>query len=98
MPYQLVKRGYFYTGVDISKSHKLQGIPNNLTLIQTNVTLLPFEDNFFDVVLTRHILHLIPNRQQALSKIRRVFKLNGVYLHRQSKRTQHQTESVVRDT
>jgi len=72
--------------------HKLQGIPDNLTLIQTDAASLPFENDFFDVVLTRHILHLIPSWQQALSEIRRVLKPNGVYLHCQSKRTEHQTE------
>ncbi|MBE9190870.1 class I SAM-dependent methyltransferase [Gloeocapsopsis crepidinum LEGE 06123] len=72
----IIKRGYSYTGVDTSKEmmeeirHKLQGIPDNLALIQTDVALLPFENDFFDVVLTRHILHLIPNWQQALSEIR----------------------------
>jgi ubiquinone/menaquinone biosynthesis C-methylase UbiE len=62
----IVKRGYAYTGVDISKEtmeeirHKLQGIPDNLTLMQTDVALLLFENDFFDVVLTLHILQLVP--------------------------------------
>jgi len=94
----IVKKGYSYTGVDISKEmmeeicHKLQGIPDNLRLIKTDAASLPLENDFFDVVLTRHILHLIPHWQQALSEIQRVLKPNGVYLHCQSKRTEHQTE------
>jgi len=55
--------GYSYTGVDISQEmmdqlrHKL---PDNLTLLQADATSLPFENNSFDVLLTVHVLQVIP--------------------------------------
>jgi ubiquinone/menaquinone biosynthesis C-methylase UbiE len=94
----ILQRGYSYTGVDISNEmmdelrRKLQGIPNNLTLIQTDASSLPFENNSFDVVLTRHVLHLIPNWQEAVAEIRRVLKPSGFYLYCQSLLTPHQRE------
>jgi ubiquinone/menaquinone biosynthesis C-methylase UbiE len=83
----IVDRGYFYTGVDISEKmmdelrRKLQGVPNKLTLLQADATSLPFENDCFDVVLTVHVLHLIPAWREALAEIRRVLKPNGVFLY-----------------
>lgn len=95
----IVKRGYSYTGVDISKEmlerlrRKLQGVPNNLTLIQADASSLSmFENGSFDVVLMRHMLHLIPDWRSALSEIRRVLKPNGFYLYCESIWTPHQRE------
>ena len=95
----IVKRGYSYTGIDISKEMldqlrcKLQGVPNNLTLIQADASsLLMFSNDSFDVVLMRHMLHLIPDWRFTLSEIRRVLKPNGIYLYCESLWTQHQQE------
>jgi SAM-dependent methyltransferase len=60
---------------------KLQGIPNKLTLLKADATSLPFEDDSFDVVLTVHLLHLIPAWREALAEIRRVLKPSGVFLY-----------------
>lgn len=94
----IIQRGYSYTGVDISKEmmdqlrHKLRGMPNNLTLLQADATSLPFENDSFDVVLTVHVLQLIPNRLLALSEIRRVLKPSGCYLHCDNAMTPHQKD------
>ena len=94
----IVQRGYFYTGIDISKEmmeqlrRKLGGVPNNLKLIQADASSLMFEDDSFDVVLMRHMLHLIPDWRSCLSEIRRVIKPSGVYLYCESVWTQHQKE------
>lgn len=83
----IVHRGYSYTGVDISEKmmdelrRKLQGVPNNLTLLQADATSLPFENDSFDVALTVHVLHLIHAWREALAEIRRVLKPDGVFLH-----------------
>lgn len=94
----IIKRGYAYTGVDISKQmmdqlrYKLQGLPNQLTLIQANAASLPFENNSFDVVLTTHVLHCLPDWLEGLAEIRRVLKPTGVYLACENLLTQHQKE------
>lgn len=94
----IVQRGYAYTGVDISDKmmaelrQKLQSNSHRLTLIQADVTALPLADHSFDVALAVHLLHLIPNWQQALAEIRRVLKPNGVFLY-----THGRTHAVAPD-
>lgn len=94
----IIQRGYCYTGVDISPEmmdelrHKLGGIPDNLTLIQADASYMPFRDRFFEVVLTTHILHCLPDWQQGLAEIRRVLKPEGCYLACENLQTDHQRE------
>jgi SAM-dependent methyltransferase len=61
--------------------YRIQGMPNQLTLLQADVTSLPFDNHSFDVALTVHLLHLIPSWREALDEIRRVLKPNGVFLY-----------------
>lgn len=85
----LVKRGYAVTGVDISQemldqfSQKLNGIPQNLTLIQADASQLSFPDASFDVVLTVHMVHTVSYLQRFLDEIERVLKPGGCYLNAQ---------------
>ena len=82
----IVKRGFTYTGVDISENmlnelrQKLAGESHQLTLLNADATNLPFEDASFDAILTVHVLHLIPDWRRALAEIRRVLKPGGIYL------------------
>ena len=84
--FSLIKQRYDYTGIDISEAmmNQLRGkfpeIPENLTLIQGDAANLPFADNSFDVILTTHILHCLEDPLVGLTEIKRVLKLNGVYL------------------
>ncbi|WP_341528380.1 class I SAM-dependent methyltransferase [Nostoc sp. UHCC 0302] len=83
----IAKRGYSYTGVDISEKmlaelhRKLEGVSYRLTAIKGDATSLPFEDNSFDVALTVHVLHLVSAWKQALAEIRRVLKPSSSYLY-----------------
>jgi ubiquinone/menaquinone biosynthesis C-methylase UbiE len=94
----IIQRGYSYTGVDISKEmmdelrRKLQNLPNNLTLIQADASSLNFPENSFDVVLMRHMLHLIADWRRTLSEIRRVLKPSGFFLYCETLWTPHQKE------
>ncbi len=82
----IIRRGYTYTGVDISQEMmaqlrcKLGGTPVNLTLVQADASVLPFADNSFDVVLTTHMLHCLPDWRVGLSEFRRVLNPQGIYL------------------
>ncbi|MBD2110863.1 MULTISPECIES: class I SAM-dependent methyltransferase [Cyanophyceae] len=60
---------------------KLEGKTHRLTLINADATALPFEANAFDVVITPHILHLIPDWQTAMDELRRVLKPAGVFIY-----------------
>ncbi|WP_299492618.1 class I SAM-dependent methyltransferase [Acaryochloris sp. IP29b_bin.137] len=87
--FPLVKRGYSVTGIDISRemldqfSQKLNGIPQNLTLIQADASQLSFPDDSFNVVLTVHMVHTVSHWQQFLDEIERVLKPGGFYLNAQ---------------
>lgn len=82
-----VRRGFAYTGVDISEAmmaelrHKVAGFDHRLTLQQADVTALPFADRSFDVAIAVHLLHLVGEWRQALAEIRRVLKPSGVFLY-----------------
>ncbi len=94
----IIRRGYSYTGIDISEEmmdqlrHKLAGVPHNLNLIQADASSLPFKNASFDVVLTTHVLHCLPDWLQGLAEIRRVLKPNGFYLACENLLTPHQRE------
>jgi ubiquinone/menaquinone biosynthesis C-methylase UbiE len=80
-----VERGYDYTGVDISRQMMQQlkakaSHAGNLRLIEADVTELPFPDGSFDVVLTVHVLHLVPEWKRALQEVRRVLREMGYFV------------------
>ena len=78
----LIRRGYRYTGVDVSQQMmdrlraKAENAPN-LKLVEGDVTELPLPDASIDVVITVHLLHLVPEWQKALEEIQRVLKPAG---------------------
>lgn len=83
----LVERGYPYTGVDISEQmmdklrQKLAGQSHRLTLVNADITALPFEAGTFDVAIAAHILHLVADWRAALAEIQRVLKPGGVVIY-----------------
>jgi ubiquinone/menaquinone biosynthesis C-methylase UbiE len=81
----LIERGYSVTGVDISRKmmdHLQAKAPgrSNLTLVETDVTDLPFPDHSFDVVLAVHVLHLVPAWRKALDEAQRVARPGGFFV------------------
>lgn len=87
----LLRRGHRYTGVDISEKmlselrrklkRESEGLLNRLTLFVADATALPFADSSFDVVVSAHVLHLIPDWRGALAEVRRVLRPEGVFLY-----------------
>lgn len=81
-----LERGYQYTGVDISEGmmnrlrEKVAEFEVKLTLIQSDISQLPFENAHFNVVLGVHILHLVPDWHRALHEARRVLAPGGSLL------------------
>jgi ubiquinone/menaquinone biosynthesis C-methylase UbiE len=91
----LIKRGYNYTGIDLSEKMMTQlrakldaaraaepSLPPFLCNLQiADATALPFADNTFDAVISVHVLHLIPEWKKVLDEIFRVLKPGGIYLN-----------------
>lgn len=91
----LLERGYDYTGIDLSEPMLAQmrakiaafqaehpdQPPLRTQLDVGDSTQLPYPDASFDVVLSVHVLHLIPNWQAAISEALRVLVPGGVYLN-----------------
>ena len=60
-----------------------ENISGNIEVVDGNACSLPFEDNFFDVIVSSLVIHNIPTkelREKSLSEMVRVLKPNGVIL------------------
>ncbi len=85
--WSLIRRGYAYTGLDVSEAmmdqlrRKARGVPNRLTLVGGDAAAMPFPDRSFDVVLTTHLLHLLPEWRKVMDEIARVLRPGGVFLY-----------------
>jgi DNA gyrase subunit B len=49
-------------------------------VVQGNVYQIPFPDNYFDLVCTREVLHLLPRPELPVSEIFRVLKPGGEFI------------------
>jgi ubiquinone/menaquinone biosynthesis C-methylase UbiE len=79
----LLERGVDWIGCDLS-SQMLRRFQEKLPaarLARADATALPFPTAHFDVVLTVHVLHLIPSWRDVLREFRRVLVPGGVHLN-----------------
>ena len=69
-------------GVDGSKEMlkicKKKGITSNLIQIDLETELLPYEDNFFDIVIANGVLYFLSNLENVLNEAVRVLKPSGI--------------------
>jgi ubiquinone/menaquinone biosynthesis C-methylase UbiE len=93
----IARKGYDYTGVDISepmldrlraKVAEVQQerigastLPIHLHLVMADMTALPFSDASFDAVIAVHVFHLVHPWKQAVEEVLRVLRPGGVFLH-----------------
>jgi ubiquinone/menaquinone biosynthesis C-methylase UbiE len=86
----IIRAGYSYTGIDLSDRMmdrlraKLATLPRaseRVTLVQGDVTNMPFADGSFDIVLAVHVYHLVSDRRRAIAESVRVLKRPGVALN-----------------
>ena len=61
-----------------SKKAQEMGI-NNLQFISYDGTAFPFEDNSFDLLVTRYALHHFPEIRKSIQEVSRVLKENGQF-------------------
>jgi ubiquinone/menaquinone biosynthesis C-methylase UbiE len=73
------------TGTDIDPDmiqmarERSTGIPH-IRFMQMDATVMPFEDNEFDIALSFGVLHHIGTWKKALAEIQRVLKPQGIYI------------------
>ena len=79
----LLERGLDLIGCDLSAKmlRRLQEKLPSAGIVQSDASRLPFPSAHFDVVLTVHVLHLIPSWREALREFRRVLRPEGTYLN-----------------
>lgn len=86
----IVRAGYHYTGIDLSPRmmdvlrDKLRAIPGTaerVTLVEGDITDLPFAGGDVDVVLTVHVYHLVTDRARVAAESARVLARPGVLLN-----------------
>jgi len=79
----LLERRARLVGCDLSMKmlRRLQEKFSSEQLIQTDVAALPFPTNYFDALLTVHVMHLVGPWREALREFRRVLKPGGKYLN-----------------
>lgn len=80
-----IRRGFNYTGIDISREmmdRLREKAPQAaaMTLIDGDVTDLPFPDDSFDIVLSVHLLHLVADWRTALHEALRVLAPHGWFV------------------
>lgn len=75
-----------YTGTDLTPamlkraSEKAETHNIDISLIEADSMALPFEDNYFDIVVMHLILAVVPDSKRALNEASRVLKPGG-YIH-----------------
>jgi ubiquinone/menaquinone biosynthesis C-methylase UbiE len=93
----IARRGYDYTGIDISEkmldqlrakaqtlqqeAARISAPPVRLQLFTADMTALPFPAAAFDVVVAVHVFHLVRAWKQAVEEVLRVLRPSGLFLH-----------------
>jgi len=86
----LLRQGATYVGTDISplmleqmrlKLRQEAWLAGQATLIEADAAALPLDSGSFDVALTAHLLHLLPDWRRAIDEIVRVVRPSGCYVH-----------------
>ncbi|WP_226682921.1 class I SAM-dependent methyltransferase [Sutcliffiella horikoshii] len=65
-------------GMMEAAKNRLEGIPN-IMFRPLNIEEILYEDNSFDVIIANHMLYHVPDRERAISEVRRVLKPRGVF-------------------
>jgi ubiquinone/menaquinone biosynthesis C-methylase UbiE len=79
----LLQRGVDLIGCDLSSSmlRRLQNKFPAAPIARADASRLPFPTASFEVVMTVHVLHLVPSWREALREFRRLLKPGGAYLN-----------------
>lgn len=67
----------FSAGMIAQARENLNGLLQGVRMAVVDVQAIPFRESLFDVVIANHFLYHVPDRQRALSEIRRVLRPGG---------------------
>jgi len=71
----------FIVGIDISKNMlKVAKEKNVGELVVGDVTNCGFKDKCFDIVISRGVLYLLDNKNNAIKEVNRILKDNGIFV------------------
>jgi ubiquinone/menaquinone biosynthesis C-methylase UbiE len=94
----LARRGYHYTGVDLSshmmRTSRSKASDVQIALVQSDIARLPLRNDTFDAVIAVHIFHLVSAWQQAMNEAARVVRHGGMLLHGTTKHGDDQERSL----
>ncbi|MDC7125935.1 MAG: class I SAM-dependent methyltransferase [Spirochaetales bacterium] len=66
--------------VNLSRDFNKKGIAKGIVEIQNaDVSALPFEDNYFDIITAFDTINFWPDHKKAISEIKRTLKENGAF-------------------
>ena len=65
--------------LDAAKGRAIKMNLRGINFLQGDVAKLPFQDNFFDIVLSINGFHVFPDKNSALSETYRVLKSGGTF-------------------
>ncbi len=68
---------------------------NNLSFLSYDGSNFPFEENSFDLVITRYALHHFPDIKHSISQVRRVLKQTGMFFISDPTPNENDTERFV---
>lgn len=103
----IIRAGYPYTGIDLSPRmlerlraglRAIPGAGERVTLVEGDITALPFTDRSFDVVLSVNVFHLVSDRPRAVAEAARVLNRPGVILTGRDEHVGDEQRDPVYDT
>ena len=72
---------YSHTSVNVSTSNNLEDVQRGkMKIIEGSVESLPFEENYFDKIITVESFYFWPNHLENLKEVLRVLKVDGEFL------------------
>lgn len=63
----------------LAKTESNLGSADNLSYKVVDIQNIPYEDEYFDMVIANYMLYHVPDIDKALSEVRRVLKKDGVF-------------------
>lgn len=86
----------FSTGMLESTRKKLEQVDYDFTYEEIDAQNIPYENDYFDVVIARHMLYLVPDIERALSEIKRVLVKGGtLYTTTNSRESMSELNTLV---
>lgn len=81
----LVGSGGWVSGVDLTaemlalpRTNSAKSGQTNLEFREASIEGLPYEDGFFDIVISNGVLNLVPDKKAAFSELARVLRPDGI--------------------